>query len=71
MDTFDYTGPAVVQAMRNITVGVFEHLETTSPMDVGQRVGYTQHIFRVSVLKKYRMVLAECKESAKGIDVSK
>ena len=32
IDTFDHEGPAVVSAMRELDVGVFEHLEITPPM---------------------------------------
>ena len=41
---FDHEGPAVVSAMRNLTSGLFEHIEITSPMEVDQRVAYTQRI---------------------------
>ena len=60
--TFNHEGPTVVSAMRNLTVGVFEHLEITSIMDVDQRVAYTQHTLRGAALKKYRYVIVECKQ---------
>ena len=41
INTFNHTGTAVVHAVRKIKVGVFEHLETTSTMDVYQRDAYT------------------------------
>ena len=53
--------------MRDLTVGLFEHLETTSPVDVDKRVAYTQCILRGVELKKYRAVLLECKQSAKEL----
>ena len=34
IDTFHHKGPVFIGAMHNLTVGVFEHLEITSPMDV-------------------------------------
>ena len=64
---FDHEGPTVVRAMRTRTVGVFEHLDITSPMDVDQRVAYTQRILRGAALKNYREVLVECKHSEKDI----
>ena len=67
IDMFDHTGPDVVCAMRNLTVGVFEHLYITSYMYVDQRVAYMKRILIVSALNKYNMVLAECKESEKGL----
>ena len=57
IDAFDHEGPAVVSAMRDLTVEVFEHLETISPMDVNQRVAYTQIILKGDALKKYREVM--------------
>ena len=38
IDTFDHEGPTVVSAMRNLTSGVFEHLDIIPPMDVDKRV---------------------------------
>ena len=38
IDMFDHTGPYVVHAMRGLIVGVFEHLEITSLIDVYQRI---------------------------------
>ena len=32
IDMFDHEGPVVVRAMRNLTSGVFNHLEITSPV---------------------------------------
>ena len=62
---FDHEGPAVFNAMHDLTRGVFEHFEIASPMDVDQRVDYTHHILRGSAPKKYKEVLVECKQSAK------
>ena len=50
INTFDHEGPAGVSTMRNITIGVFEHLKTTSPMLVDQRISYMQHILRGAAL---------------------
>ena len=35
---FDHEVPAVVSTMSDLTVGVFEHLEIKSPIDVYQMV---------------------------------
>ena len=67
IDKFDHEGPGVVSTMRDLTVRLFEHLETTSPVDVDKRVAYTQCILRGVELKKYRAVLLECKQSAKEL----
>ena len=53
----------MVSAMRDLTSGVFEHLDTTFPMEVDQRVDYTQRILRGAELNKYKAVLLECKYS--------
>ena len=66
--TFDNGGQAGINAMRNITVGVFEHLETTSPIDVDKMISYTQLIPRGDALKKKtREVLVTCRKLAKEI----
>ena len=65
IDMFDHEGPAVISAIRDLTVGVFEHLDITSPMDVGNRLAYTQSILRGAALKKYQEVLVICRHSAK------
>ena len=48
---FDHEVPVVISAMRDLTVGVFEHLEITSTMDVGKRLAYTQRILIGAALK--------------------
>ena len=47
--------------MHNLTVGVFEHLDITSPMDVDNSLAYTQRILRGFALKKYQEVLVTCR----------
>ena len=53
--------------MRDLTVGVFEPLGITSPMDVERRIVYTQRILGGAALKKYREVLVTCRQSAKEL----
>ena len=53
--------------MRDLTIGVFEHLEIISAMDVYKSIKYTQRILRVMARKKYKRVLEGLKESEKGI----
>ena len=50
IDTFNHEGPTVVNAMRVLTRGVLEHLDIISPMEVVERVAYSQRILRVDVL---------------------
>ena len=64
---FKHTGHDVILKTINLTVRVFGHLETTSPLDVDKMVNYTQHIMRGPSFKKNNTVLAECKDSAKGV----
>ena len=53
--------------MRDLPVGVFEHLEITSPMDVEKRLDYTHRILIGVALKKHRVVLVTCRQSVKDI----
>ena len=53
--------------MRDLTVGVFDHLEITYPMDVDKRLAYTQRILRGSALKRYREVLVAYRQSEKEL----
>ena len=48
---FDHEGPVVISDMRDKTVGMFEHLDITSPMDVENRLAYMQRILRGAALK--------------------
>ena len=41
----------VINAMRDLTIGVFEHLDIISPTDVGKRLAYMQRILKGSALK--------------------
>ena len=51
IDRFYHEGPVVINAMLNLTVGVFEHLEIITPTDVDKRLACTHCIIIVSVLK--------------------
>ena len=57
----------MICAIRNLTVGVFEHLETISTMYVDKIIYYTQRILMGTVLNKYWQILVSCKDSAKGV----
>ena len=46
IDMFDHEGPTLV----------------TSPMELDQRVAYTQRILRGELLQKYKEILLECKK---------
>ena len=49
---FDHEGPSVISMVRDIIVGVHEHIETTSVMDIYLRIYYTERILREPLLKK-------------------
>ena len=51
--------------MCGLIILVFEHLEITSLIYVGQRLAYTQRVMRVFSIKKYEAVLLECKQLTK------
>ena len=53
--------------MCDLTVGVFENLDITYPVDVYKIVAYMQLILRESALKNYREVLTECKKSEREL----
>ena len=59
----------MIRAIRDVTVGLFRHLEITSKIDVDKRINYIERILRREALNKYRQVLSECKDLEKGIDV--
>ena len=67
IDMLNNQGPALVFTMHDLTVGVFENLESKSPMDVDKIIDYTHHMLRGTEFKEYKQVLAGCKESSKGI----
>ena len=53
--------------MRNLTVRLFEHLDITSPMDVGKILAYIQRILIGAALKKYREVMVACRQLEKEL----
>ena len=57
----------MISMMRYLTVGLFEHLDIMSVMDLDPRIKYIEYILIVSVINKYLQVLEECKESTKGL----
>ena len=65
--TFDHEVLVVISAMRDLTVGDFDHLEITSPMHVEKILYYMQRILIGAALKMYREVLVTCKKSSKTI----
>ena len=64
---FNHQGPDMIRVMCNLMVRVFEHLEITPKMDIDKRINYTERILGGLSLKEYIQVIAECKESVKGI----
>ena len=51
IDMFDHERPLVINAIRDLTIGLFDHLEIILPANVDKRLAYTYRILRVSVLK--------------------
>ena len=41
INNFDYEGPSVISAMRDLTVGVFERVEIAYKLDLYLRIKYT------------------------------
>ena len=55
--------------MRYLTVGVFGHLEITSPIYVDKRTKYMQLVLRGKALKKYKQILVGCNLLMQGLAV--
>ena len=53
----------MIITMRDITVGLCEHLELTSSVELYRRIKYTDRILMNSDLKKYIQVLLVCKDT--------
>ena len=68
INPFDHEIPDVINAMHNITVGVFKHLEIASKIYPDQRVNYTERILRVLALHCFQQFLLACKEEYRGLD---
>ena len=49
--------------MRDLTVGIFYHLDITDKTDVDKRVKYTERILEVTAPNKCRAILLVCKET--------
>ena len=64
---FDHEEPAVISAMRNLNVGVFEHIKITSPVDLYNILAHMQPILRGAALKKYREVLVTYRQWTKEL----
>ena len=62
INTFDHEVPAVVSAMWDITVGVFEHLDITPKLDIDKRVKYTERILTSPAIKKHCASLMDFKD---------
>ena len=58
---FNHEGPVVIRAMRDITVGLFGHVEIVSNIDLGIRIKCTECILRNLTLKKFNPVFLACK----------
>ena len=46
INMFNHKGPYVISAMRYLTVGVFEHIDITSILDIDIKIKYTEGILR-------------------------
>ena len=51
--TFYHEVPVVINALRDITVGVYGHLEITSKIDLDISIKYTERILRGLALKYF------------------
>ena len=60
---FDYEGPAVVNEMSDLIVGISDHLDTTPSLDIDFRVKYIERILKRATLNNFISVLVSCKEN--------
>ena len=63
INTFYHEGPTVINAIRYLTVEIFEHLYITSKTDIDKRVNYTERILAGPALNNYREIFLVCKET--------
>ena len=61
MENFYHEGTTIVNAMRDLRVGIFEHLNIISWSDVDERIKFIERILKGATLKKFRAVLLYCK----------
>ena len=53
INTSDHEGPAVINEMHSLTVGVFKYLEIMSKLDLYLRINYTERIQRGPALNVF------------------
>ena len=63
INMFDHEGPTVAILMKNITAGVFEHLNITLKFDTDKSIKYIEHILTGTAPKKYCVSLLACKDT--------
>ena len=63
INTFNNQGPTVVNLMRDLTVGIFEHLDITAKTDVDKSVKYIYLILSGPVLKNNHEILLIYKDT--------
>ena len=56
----------MINTVRDLTVGVFGHLEITSKLDIDLMIKYIERIICVSAVKSYRQFLLACKDIDRG-----
>ena len=60
---FTHEGPSIVNAMHDLTIGIFEHLNTTTWTDIDIRVTFIECILKGAALKKFTVLLPTFKEN--------
>ena len=57
----------MINAMCDLRIGLFQHLEIMSELDLYLRIKYTDQIPTNPAPKKFRQVLLACKDIARGL----
>ena len=57
INMFYYEGPSVVNTMRDLTVGIFKHMNITAKTDIDKRVKNTERVLTRPLSKKYHDIL--------------
>ena len=68
INIFNHEVPVIINAMRDITVGLFEHLEIPPKLDLYLSNKYTNRILRLPALENIWHILLDYKESSRGFD---
>ena len=65
INTFNHERPTMVNAMCDLTVRLFDHMDIMVKIVLDIRIDYTEYILTVPEMEKYRTTLMVFKETAR------